>query len=282
MFERPWRPVPVARWMKARRSMGRVMGPSVPRTLSPRGRPGQSRRRTAPGRACGDTLRVSGGAGSRERLAGLSVLVLDAQATAADPGRGALLEIGWARFAAAEACELAPEQVTAHLVAPPPGAVMPRGVARVTGLSPGEWARGMASGPVWEQLLCAARGPASLPGPVPVVIHFARFEEPYLRALHVRHGAGMFPFDVVCTHAIARRLLPALPRCTLRALAGYFGAGVPPRRRSAFHVAATALVWRHLVAMLGEREGVTRLDELADWLAHPARRAPRAFPLARE
>jgi len=225
---------------------------------------------------------VSGGAGSRERLAGLSVLVLDAQATAADPGRGALLEIGWARFAAAEARELAPEQVTAHLVAPPPGAVMPRGVARVTGLSPGEWARGMASGPVWEQLLCAARGVASLPGPVPVVIHFARFEEPYLRALHVRHGAGVFPFDLVCTHAIARRLLPALPRRTLRALAGYFGAGVPPRRRSAFHVIATALVWRHLVAMLGEREGITRLDELGDWLARPALRAPRSFPLARE
>ena len=117
---------------------------------------------------------------------------------------------------------------------------------------------------------------------MPVVIHFARFEEPFLRALHERHGAGPFPLDLVCTHAIACRLLPELPRRTLRALAGYFGAAVPPLRRSADHVAATAFVWRHLVALLAEREGVVGLDELHEWLARPARRSPRRFPLPRE
>ena len=56
--------------------------------------------------------------------------------------------------------------------------------------------------------------------PAPTVIHFARFEQPFLRML----AAGVFPLDVVCTRDIARRLLPDLPRCSLRALAGYFGA----------------------------------------------------------
>ena len=37
------------------------------------------------------------------------------------------------------------------------------------------------------------------------------------------------PLDILCTHDIARRLLPDLPRCGVRALTGYFGRG----RRSA-------------------------------------------------
>jgi DNA polymerase-3 subunit epsilon len=114
-------------------------------------------------------------------------------------------------------------------------------------------------------------------------VHFARFEEPHLRALHARHGEeGPFPLDLVCTHAIARRLLPELPRRTLRALAGYFGAAVPPLRRSADHVVATAFVWHHLVRLLAEREGIVALAELHVWACRPARRVPRRFPLPRE
>jgi DNA polymerase-3 subunit epsilon len=213
-------------------------------------------------------------------LRDLPVLLLDAQATAADPARGALLEIGWARWSAGETRELTAAEVAAHVVAPPPGESMPPAVARITGLGHADWVRGIAPAFAWQSLLRAAGRVA--PPPVPAVVHFARFEEPFLRALHGRHGAGPFPLDLVCTHAIACRLLPELPRRTLRALAGYFGAAVPPLRRSADHVAATAFVWRHLVALLAEREGVASLDELHAWLARPARRSPRRFPLPRE
>jgi len=213
-------------------------------------------------------------------LRGLPVLLLDAQATAADPARGALVEMGWARGSAAEGPELTAADVTAHVVAPPPGAVMPPAVARITGLSSADWARGTEPAFVWRRLRLAASEAA--PPPVPAVIHFARFEEPYLRALHARHDAGPFPLELVCTHAIACRVLPELPRRTLRALAGYFGAAVPPLRRSADHVVATAFVWRHLVALLAEREGIVGLEELRAWLARPAPRAPRRFPLPRE
>jgi DNA polymerase-3 subunit epsilon len=212
-------------------------------------------------------------------LEGLPVLLLDAQATAADPARGALLEVGWARWAASEAGEPPAAVVSVEVVAPPPGAAMPPAVARVTGLSNADWARGTEPAVVWQRLRHAAARVA-LP-PVPTVIHFARFEEPHLRALHARHGGGPFPLELVCTHAIACRLLPELPRRTLRALAGYFGAAVAPLRRSAEHVVATAFVWRHLVGLLAEREAVLGLDELRDWLARPARRARRTYPLPR-
>jgi DNA polymerase-3 subunit epsilon len=212
-------------------------------------------------------------------LAGLPVLLLDAQATSADPVRGALLEIGWAGGSAAER-EPTAADVTVHVVAPPPGTAMPPAVARITGLTTADWVRGVEPGAVWKCLLETAERVGA--APVPTVIHFARFEEPHLRGLHDRHGAGPFPLELLCTHAIACRLLPELPRRTLRALAGYFGAAVPPLRRSAEHVLATAFVWRHLVALLAEREGVTALEELRDWLVRPARRVPRRFPLPRE
>jgi DNA polymerase-3 subunit epsilon len=213
-------------------------------------------------------------------LEGLQVLLLDAQATSADPARGALVEIGWARWSADAARDLTAAEVTALVVSSPPGAAMPPAVARITGLSTADWVRGFAPVLAWERLRSAADRVA--PPPVPVVVHFARFEEPFLRSLHERHGAGPFPLDLVCTHAIACRLLPELPRRTLRALAGYFGAGVPPLRRSAEHVAATASVWRHLVELLAERTGISTLEELRVWLTRPIRRSPRRFPLPRE
>lgn len=160
---------------------------------------------------------------------------------------------------------------------------MPRAVARITGIGTAEWERGVPAAAAWERLLVAA-ATAGRP-PVPLVVHYARFEEPHLRALHERHGGGHFPFRLVCTHAIARRLLPGLPRRTLRALAGYFGAGVPELRRAADHVVATAFVWRHLVEALAV-EGVHDLEVLDAWLtsrpATAAGRGRRAFPLARE
>jgi DNA polymerase-3 subunit epsilon len=157
---------------------------------------------------------------------------------------------------------------------------MPHAVARITGLGNADWSRGTEPAVAWDRLRDAA-GLVSAP-PVPAVAHFARFEEPHLRALHARHGTGPFPLQLVCTHAIACRLLPELPRRTLRALAGYFGAGVPPLRRSAEHVVATAFVWRHVVALLADRESIIGLDELREWLARPVRRVPRRFPLPRE
>lgn len=210
-------------------------------------------------------------------LAELPVLLLDAQATASASTGGALLEIGWSRFRGGESTEASALDVIAHVVAPPRGATLRPAVARLTGIRSAEWERGIAPALAWERLLRAAERP-----PVPVVVHFARFEEPFLRALHQRHGGGAFPFSLICTHAIACRLLPELPRRTLRALAGYFGAAVPLLRRSAEHVAATGLVWRQLVPLLAEREGVASLAALREYLARPAHRAPRRFPLARE
>ncbi|HYT68391.1 MAG TPA: hypothetical protein VEL51_18340, partial [Vicinamibacterales bacterium] len=210
--------------------------------------------------------------GSRsEPLSQLEVLVIDCQATAAAP-RGHLLEIGWAQVRSIvtypHAC----------LIALPDGEQIPPAVSRITGISEHMMRAAVDRQLAWRALSDQA---ASLTQqPAPTVIHFAQFEQPFLRRL----AAGVFPLDVVCTRDIARRLLPNLPRCSLRALAGYFGRAVGALRRSADHVDATAFVWQELVRLL-ETKGVSTWSALHDWLAAPVERTRcrrRVWPMPRD
>jgi DNA polymerase-3 subunit epsilon len=206
-----------------------------------------------------------------EPLSQLEVLVIDCQATAAAP-RGHLLEIGWAQV----------RNTAAHphacLIALPDGEQIPPTVSRITGISEHMMRAAVDRQRAWRALSDQA---ASLTQqPAPTVIHFARFEQPFLRML----AAGVFPLDVVCTRDIARRLLPNLPRCSLRALAGYFGRAVGALRRSADHVEATAFVWQELVRLL-ETKGVSTWSALHDWLAvpvEPTRSRRRVWPMPRD
>lgn len=207
-----------------------------------------------------------------EPLSQLEVLVVDCQATAAAP-RGHLLEIGWARvLRTTMTC------AQASLIALPDGEEIPPAITRITGISEHMMRAAVDRQLAWRALSDQA---ASLTQqPAPTVIHFARFEQPFLRTL----AAGVFPLDVVCTRDVARRLLPDLPRCSLRALAGYFGRAVGAPRRSADHVEATAFVWQELVRLL-ETKGVSTWGALHDWLAAPveptcSRR--RVWPMPRD
>lgn len=204
-------------------------------------------------------------------LSQLEVLVVDCQATAAAP-RGHLLELGWARVRGTVA------DARACLTRLPDGERIPPAVRRITGISEQMMRSAVDGRKAWRELSGEA---ASLTRqPAPTVIHFARFEEPFLRTL----AGDSLALDVVCTRDIARRLLPDLPRCSLRALAGYFGRAVGTLRRSADHVDATAFVWRELVRLL-ETEGISTWDALHDWLAIPVKaagRRRRVWPMPRE
>ncbi len=204
-------------------------------------------------------------------LSQLEVLVVDCQATAAAPN-GHLLEIGWARAGATVT------DVRARLIALPRGQRIPPAVVRITGISDPMMGMGVEAWLAWRELTDQASKFAQQPAPT--VIHFARFEEPFLRAL----AGGVSPFDLVCTHDIARRLLPDLPRCSLRALTGYFGRAVGSLRRSADHVEATAFLWQELVRLL-EAEGISTWSALREWLAAPVvtTKSPRrVWPMPRD
>lgn len=205
------------------------------------------------------------------------VLAIDCQATGANPDRGHLLEVGWARTR--PDCESLTESGTrTRLIRLPDSAPIPSPVTRITGIVPEDLQRADAPATVWRDLAAAGRETARLQKRrrCVAVIHFARFERPFLRRLHGDvFPDTRFPFQLVCTHEIARRLYPELPRRGLRALAGYFGHALPSLRRSGDHVLATAHVWKQLVRELARRRKIRTLEDLSAWLALPL---PRTVP----
>lgn len=209
-------------------------------------------------------------------LVDLDVLFLDIQATAANPESGCLTEIGWLRWRASQPWQSVEPGIVSYLCQLPEGVEIPRRVSRITGLKTGDLNPGLPLEAIWEKLISTVGQIAAdnQKGLCPTVIHFSRYEEPYLHYLHQQYTSQEpFPFDIICTHQLSLRLLPGLPRKSLRAIAGYFGHSVPELRRSAHHIAATAFIWRHLVQLLAEKNIYT-LDELKEWLKKISPKTP--------
>lgn len=212
----------------------------------------------------------------------LDVLVLDCQATGATPAHGELLELGWGICASGGLTSPA----RAHWIAPRTDRGVSRVVRKLTGWDDDCLSSAVDAAHAWSALaLAASHALPSRGGAVPTVIHFARFELPFLRELHAQAAepGSPFPFDAVCLHAIAQRLYPDLPRRNLRALAGHLGFSPELVRRSAGHVEASAHIWRAIVPELEKRD-VGSWSALRAWLdsparpARPARSAPSPSP----
>lgn len=219
---------------------------------------------------------------TRDLLSDLPVLVLDAQAGGATPAHGDLLELGWAVVAGDG--RVGPAQ--SAWVVPRTERRVPRAVRELTGWSERCVAEASDEAALWEALAEASAKLAGGASGAPTLIHFARFELPFLRDLHARLAPAerAFPLDVACLHAIAARLYPDLPRRNIRALAGHLGHAPELVRRAAGHVAATAFIWTALRPQLVER-GVTTWSELKDWCEQtpsPRRPARRVFPFSAE
>jgi DNA polymerase III subunit epsilon len=216
-------------------------------------------------------------------LKNLPVLLVDCQATGSHPDRGHLLEIGWAVIRASDENI----QVETCLLNLPEGAIIPPRVTRVTGITAQDLTRAYSTSEAWRRLSTAVRETAAggNEGSCPAVIHFARYEEPFLRRLHSLHDHETpFPFTFICTHEIAKRLFPDLPRRGLRALAGYFGHSPSELRRTAHHISATACIWRNIVELLENEHGIRSLSDLRGWLAETpgSLRTGRVYPMERE
>lgn len=217
-------------------------------------------------------------------LADLDVLVLDCQATTANPETGDLLEIGWSRVPAASTNNTTESAGESHLCELPEDAEIPRQVSRITGLKISDMTDGTPLETIWKKLLKATKKikSANKTKTCLTIIHFARYELPYLHHLHQTYGGVKgFPFQIICTHQVTRRLLPQLPRKGLRAVAGYLGHSAPEMRRSSHHVAANVFVWKQVVQLLAE-QGVQTLEGLLSWLEAPPpslKNSERVYPM---
>ena len=220
-------------------------------------------------------------------LRDLQVMALDCQATGANPQKGHLLEIGWLKTCAADTRSPDTLPVKSHLAGLPPDVDIPPAVQRVTGISMEDLEKASTPDDTWQKIIKTAKkiAAADQMEKCPAVIHYARFEAPFLRDLHAKNNRqDDFPFHIICTHEIAKRLLPGLPRRGLRAVAGYFGHSVPKSRRSAGHAVATAVIWQNLISQLKAELDIRNLDQLMDWLSSttPQNRTGRDYPMKPE
>ncbi len=151
-------------------------------------------------------------------------LFVDVQA-AGSPGSGSLLEVAWASGSGPVHC---------FLVRPQPGAVIPRRVRAITGITEEDSSRGIELTEACHLLR------AALAETCPVA-HHAMYEMKWLRWL-----TGMELPDHVCTREIAREMLPGLRAYGLRAVAGYLGCVLPELRRAREHVEATRFIWERM------------------------------------
>ncbi len=220
-------------------------------------------------------------------LADLEILALDCQATGANPQKGHLLEIGWAKTCAAVTVRPKALPVKSYMASLPQDVEIPPAVQRVTGISIEAMENALPPADIWQKVIKTAQeiATADRMNRCPTIIHYARFEASFLRNLHAQNDPrGTFPLRIICTHEIAKRLLPGLPRRGLRAVAGYFGHSVPQHRRSSDHAIATAVIWQNLVQHLDAEHDIQNLDQLANWLDRmiPQNRTGRVYPMKQE
>ncbi len=165
---------------------------------------------------------------------GKKVLFLDAQTTGLSPRAGEIMELGFGIGGD-------PESFGSRLFKLRREDRVPPKVWKMTGLSLEQLEEADDIVPFWKSLVEKALAA----GVDTVVIHYAQFELPFLKALHRETfgEAAEFPWPVLCTQRLAHKLFPNLPSRTLRALAGYFGFDLGESHRSLDHLNATRLIW---------------------------------------
>ncbi len=205
-------------------------------------------------------------------LKSLTVLYLDCQTTGAVPGKSEVLEIGWKQSHIPSEPYKDSQRVYSHVLKLQTGSSIPARVQKVTGILPEDINSGIEAEEAWMKLLGHAESVKriNLLDWCPLVIHYARFEEAFLADLHKRYsGETAYPFRLICTHSISRRLFPELPRRSLRAVSGYLGYSVGELRRCADHIDATEFVWKSMLMILRKHYRITTYHQLLEWLKKP-------------
>ncbi|MBX3077324.1 GIY-YIG nuclease family protein, partial [Candidatus Obscuribacterales bacterium] len=204
-------------------------------------------------------------------------LFLDCQTTGASVTSGGnLLEVAWCYGASGDLSS----DVHSYLVKQPDEIPIPARIQMLTGITDDDMVAGVEAREILDFLLQKSR---EISTPQLCIAHYARFETHFMTHLVEQHGDGAdWPFLNVCTFEIARRLYPNLPSRGIRALGGYIGLDMEEVKRSNSHVAATRVIWQHLVERLAE-VGVETLDQLQEFLATKAgaRTGPPEYKLER-
>lgn len=186
---------------------------------------------------------------------------LDLQTTGAKPDNSNVLEMAWGDDSSTKS----------FLVAQPEGEKVPYRIQAITGITDEDMQTAL---PIEEVLKHFAEDQKAV-----AIIHFAQFERPFLKAIF----GDELPFEIICTHEIAKRLMPNLPSRGIKGLAGYFGYNAGDVKRGQSYINATRVIWQGLTKLLAER-GITSIAELRAWLSETPKvaRTKYEYPLPKE
>jgi hypothetical protein len=119
-------------------------------------------------------------------LKDLEVLLFDCQATHSDPARGEVFEIGWLQSRASNPPpgQLSAGSIQTHLIKLPPSKSLPGHIRKITGLQTEDFQGAASLKQIWSGLSRSAKRTAAenKMSLCPTVIHFSRYEEPFLRS----------------------------------------------------------------------------------------------------
>lgn len=200
----------------------------------------------------------------------MPVFFLDLQTTGSQPAQSDILEFAWA--------SQEPESLESYLVETTNNYV-PRFIRELTGLTESDL---LEAKPLNKVMMQFREFLKSTGATVPAVIHYSRFEKPFLDKAFLQDDEAL-PFDIFCTHKIAKRLFPNLPTRSIKGLAGYYGYVKNDLKRSAHHVEATRFIWNELLHDL-EAAGILSFEDLKTFLTEPqkTKRTKYEYPLAKE
>ncbi|MNJ91295.1 UvrABC system protein C [compost metagenome] len=199
------------------------------------------------------------------KLTELPVFFLDLQTTGAKPGTSDILEVAWGFSEETDIHSFLAEQ--------PEDKAIPKRIFYLTGIKEEEM---VSARPLTDIFSLFAEKAAQRT----CVIHFAQFERPFLQ--HAWENSVTSEFPIICTHQIAKRLLPNLPARGIKGLAGYFGHASGEFKRGSCHVEATKVIWNKLLPLLTE-QGIHTVEELQAWLQSAApKKTKYEYPMAKE
>lgn len=202
---------------------------------------------------------------SCSRLHTEKLLFIDCQTTGMHPSLGQVLEIAWC---VASASDSEPE-IYSHLVELEGRAYLSKRVQEITGIRSHHMSEAVPANQAREHFLKSVETLLGEDGTA--MIHYAQFEKAFL--LDFLFGTEKdpnLPFQVLCTHALSKKLLPHVPSRNIRALSGFFGAHFSEVKRAPQHVRATFEIWKGLADEF-EKMGLTNLDEIRNWAASTAK-----------
>jgi DNA polymerase III epsilon subunit-like protein len=216
----------------------------------------------------------------------LNYLAIDCQATGNSPKSSFPLEIGWVVFNGDALQGHTPLIPRTLFIQPPDNSDIPAHFTKLTGIDASHLTNAVsdrsALKALKDQMQRIARQDRLTK--CPTVIHFARYEMAFLNDLQRRQNASKpLPLDLFCTHQIAARLLPELPRKGLRAVAGVLGHSVPKLKRCHPHLLATAFIWCSMLTLLAHQKKIYTLDQLRHWYtSSKIPKTPKHFPMPKE